>query len=378
MTLKRFSPGIDGPARGISRRRVLQLGTGLGSAVLFTASPGILRRSSAQEIEKELDMLGWAEYISPQNISLWEEQTGAKFVFDAYSSNDEMLSKLQLASGESGYDVGMNTDFMIQLLINRELIEKIDKSQIPNLKNVDPDFLNRSFDPENQHTVPKSWGSEGFVYDKSKIQHEMRTWGDFLDAAKNEASGKVALLDDPLAIAPLFWKDDISWNTTDQAALERVAKEVEDLAPHIRTFDTYPMQSITDGSVILAQNWNGYVRLAMQSAKNPNLVFVYPEPRSELWLDSYHMPTGGQHPNTAYSWLNFILDPQRAAEEISYTGYASPVLGVEEFLPADVANDPLVFPSREVVARGERTERNETYDQRIEIFTKFKAAAAAL
>ncbi len=185
------------------------------------------------------------------------------------------------------------------------------------------------------------------------------------------------MLDDPLAIAPFLWKDDNSWNTTDEALLNRAAKESEELAPHIRTFNTYPMQDVSNGTVKLAQNWNGYSRLMIQSAKNPNLKFSYLGPRTELWLDSYHMPTGGSHLNAAYDWLNFILDPKRAAEEIKYTGYAHPVLGVKDYLSSEVASDPLIFPSREVVARGELTQRNESYDHRLAIFTKFKVAAAA-
>lgn len=365
-------------AGGLTRRGVLQMGAGMGATALLSTGPGIFRAGNAQEVEGRLNMLGWAEYVSPKNIEGWEKGTGARLIYDAYSSNDEMLSKLQLGAGESGYDVGMNTDFMIPLLINRELIERLDRSRIPNLDNVDPDFLGRDFDPENDYTVPKSWGSQGFVYDKSLITREMSTWNDFLDAVKNEASGMVSLLDDPLAIAPLMWKDNISWNTTDEEILERVDKELEELAPHVRTFNTYPMQDVANGTVKLAQNWNGFSRLIMQSAENANLTFAYGAPKTELWLDSYHMPAGGGHPNAAYHWLNFILDPERAAEEISYTGYASPIPGSKEFLPPEVAQDPLIFPAREVVLRGERTLRNESYDRRIEIFTKFKAAAAAL
>ena len=368
----------SGPARIIagaasaSRRGVLVAGAG----GVFSLTLGLGRSVPAQQVQGPLNMLGWAEYVSPANIEAWEEMTGTRLIYDAYSSNDEMLSKLQLAGGASGYDIGMNTDFMIPLLINRELIHELDKSRLRSLANIDPDFLGRDFDPENNYTVPKSWGSQGYIYDREVIQREMRSWSDFVDAVKNEASGMVSLLDDPLAIAPLMWKDGESWNSTDEAVLDRVEKEVEELAPHIRTFNTYPMQDVANGTVKLAQNWNGYCRLIMQSANNPNLVFDYGAPKTELWLDSYHMPAGGEHADAAYSWLNFILEPERAAEEISYTGYASPVPGAREFLPEDVANDPLIFPAREVILRGERTQRNESYDRRIAIFTKFKAASA--
>lgn len=372
--------------QSVSRRRVLKLGAGTSAAALMTALSGFPELANAAEssaagcqagkIEPVLNMLGWADYISPKNIKAWEKMTGSKLDFDTFQSNDAMFSVLSLSRGHSKYDVGMNTDFMIRLLITKKIINKLCKSRIPNLAHVDPRFLGLSFDPHNNYTVPKTWGSEGFIYDKSKITRKMETWGDFVEAMKNEASGKVALLNDPLAIAPLFWKEDVSWNTTNKAELKRVSKEVLSLAPHIRTFNTYPGQEISSGAVILAQNWNGYARLTMESAKNPNLTFVFPKPKSELWLDNYHMPIGGQHPNAGYSWLNYILDPKRAALEIIYTGYASPILGVHKYLPADVANSSLIFPSAEVVKRGERTQRNETYAERIKIFNEYKAAAA--
>lgn len=359
-----------------SRRSVLGMGAGALVAPTFMAgltAPGAVR---AQGVESMLNAMGWSEYIDPGNIAAWEDAAGARFVFDGYSSNDEMLSKLQLSGGQSGYDLGMNTDFMIPLLINRELIQKIDRSRIPNFDQLGPSFAGREFDPENDYTIPKTWGSQGYVYDTTVIQRQLASWGDFLDAVQNEASGRVALLDDPLAIAPLFWKDGVSWNSTDAAVLDRVEAEAMELARHIRTFNTYPQQDVASGTVKLAQNWNGYSRLIIESAGNPNLVFDFGGPITELWLDSYHMPVGGEHPNAAYSWLNFILNPERAALETIYTGYATAVPGSAQFLPEDVANNPIIFPSDEVVARGELTKRNESYDRRVAIFTKFKAAAA--
>jgi spermidine/putrescine transport system substrate-binding protein len=369
-TLKTESRAKQG---AISRRALM------GTGAAFCAIPALLGASSlayAQEVEKLLNIMGWSEYISPDNVTAWEAETGARFILDGYSSNDEMLSKLQLSGGESGYDMGMNTDFMIPLLISRGLIQKLDKTKIPNFKHLSANFLGKDFDPNNDYTIPKNWGSQGYVYDATVVQRDMNSWTDFLDAAKNEASGQVAMLDDALAIAPLMWKDGISWNTTDEAVLDRVEEEVLELARHVRTFNTYPQQDVASGTVKLAQNWNGYSRLIIESAGNPNLKFDYGAPITEIWLDSYHMPVGGSHPNAAHSWLNFIIDPKNAAAETTYTGYASAVGASAEHLEEDVANSPLIFPSDEVIARGELTQRNESYDRRVAIFTKFKAAAA--
>jgi spermidine/putrescine transport system substrate-binding protein len=346
------------------------------SALAAPAMLGWAGSARAQDVERMLNIMGWSEYISPETIDAWEEETGARFIFDGYSSNDEMLSKLQLSGGNSGYDLGMNTDFMIPLLISRGLIQKIDKSLVPNMEHIGAGFAGRDFDPENEYTVPKTWGSQGYVYDSSVIKREMKTWGDFLDAARNEASGQVALLDDPLAIAPLMWKDGVSWNTTDEAVLNQVEAEAMELAKHIRTFNTYPQQDVASGTVKLAQNWNGYSNLIIESTGNPDLAFEFGAPITEIWLDSYHMPVGGSNPNAAHSWLNHVLDPKVAAMETTYTGYATAVPGSTEYLEESVANNPIIFPSHEIVARGELTQRIESYDRRVEIFTKFKAAAA--
>jgi spermidine/putrescine transport system substrate-binding protein len=365
----------SGRRTSLTRRSLLRGAAGLTSAAAGAALLN-LRGARAAEVESVLTMMGWADYISPDNIAKWEEMTDASLIYDSYASNDEMYSKLQLAGGNSGYDLGMNTDFMMRLLIDGGYIQKIDKSQIPNMANIRPDWVGPAFDPENEYTVPKSWGGEGFIYDKSVITGNMTSWSDFLRAANEEASGRVSVLDDALAIAPLFWSKGESWNTTDETAIAEVEAEVADYGPHIRTFNSYPVQDVATGTVVLAQIWNGNARQAIDSSGNENLVFVYPEPISEAWFDSYHMPVGGEHPHAAHSWMNFVLDSQVAADETAYTGFLSPVMGIEEYLPPGVADDPLIFPPADAIARGEQTLRNETYDRRVEILNKLKAAAA--
>lgn len=356
-----------------TRRQFMISATG-GSIAAFTCFGS---RAVAQEgVEPTLTMMGWADYINPDVVSSWEEKAGSIVIYDSYAGNEEMYSKLLLAQGNSGYDVGMNTDHIIRTLVGQNLIQELDRSLIPNFANIDEVYLDREFDPGNVYTIPKSSGSQGFVYDKSVIKRPMETWIDFLDAIYNEASGQVSLLDDPLALAPLFWSRSTSWNTTDEAVFKEVENQAVDIAPHIRMFNSYPVQEIATGSVALAQCWNGNARQALDAAQNDNLAFVYPGPISELWLDSYHMPTGAVNIRAAHSWLDYVLNPEIAAREIEYTGYLSPVAGVKEFLDPSLANDPLIFPPEEVLARTEQTVRNETYNRRVELLTRMKAAAA--
>jgi spermidine/putrescine transport system substrate-binding protein len=367
MTILKHNPLI-----GMNRRKFL----GTASASLAFGAAAQFRPAFAEGVEPQLSMMGWADYVSPDDIKNWEATNNSKLVYDNYASNDEMYSKLQLAQGNSGYDLGMNTDFMIKLLIDKNLIQKLDKSLIANIGNIRPEFAHPGFDPDNAYTVPKSTGSEGFIYDKTVVTRPMKSWGDFLDAIQNEASGRASLLDDPLAIAPIFWSKGLSWNTTEESALKDAEAMVETLAKHIKTFNSYPVQDVASGTVVLAQCWNGNARQAIDASKNENLVFIYPEPKSELWLDSYHLPTGGKNLKAAHSWINFVLDSVVAAKETTYTGFLSPVSGIEAHLDPKVAADPLIFPPADALKRGERTERNETYDRRVAILTKFKAAAA--
>src|SRR3546814_15636128 len=136
--------------------------------------------------------MGWADYISPDNITAWEKDNDSRLIYDSYASNDEMYSKLQLAAGNSGYDLGMNTDFMMPLLISGGLIQKLDKSLIENIGNIRPEIAGPEFDPDNASSVPKSWGPEGFIYDTSVSTRQMKGWGGFLEASPKtgRASGR--------------------------------------------------------------------------------------------------------------------------------------------------------------------------------------------
>ena len=288
-----------------TRREMLTVSA--GALTLGLAAAG--KRAWAQ-VEGQLSMMGWADYISPDNITAWEQANNSKLVYDNYASNDEMYSKLQLAQGNSGYDLGMNTDFMIKLLIDQNLIQKLDRSLVPNIDKIRPDFAHPDFDPENAYTVPKSTGSEGFIYDKSVITRPMKSWGDFLEAIENEASGQTSLLDDALAIAPLFWSKGLSWNTTDEAALKDAEARVETLAKHIKQFNSYPVQDVASGAIILAQCWNGNAKQAIDASKNaePGLRLSgarYPSCGST----AITCPTGGKNLKAAHSWINYVLDP---------------------------------------------------------------------
>ncbi len=213
-------------------------GSGSSSAASAGASPA----ASGGALEDALSIYTWGEYDSPDVIKAFTTDKGPKITLDSYSSNEEMISKLVAAKGTGGYDIVVPTGTYIPQMVQNGLLQKINRDLLPNLKHMDPQFLGQAWDPTNDYSVCKAWGTSGFVYDTTVVKRELKTWADFLDAAQKEASGKTSLLDDPAELtSAYFWANGIDWNTTDAAQLDAAeAFMLDKIAPHVAAFDSYP------------------------------------------------------------------------------------------------------------------------------------------
>jgi spermidine/putrescine transport system substrate-binding protein len=359
--------------QGFSRRQVL---SGVVACAAATLAGGAPRVGAASKIGGELRMIGWSDYLHPDDIAAFESTTGVKLVLETFDTNRDIYERLKLSNAEDSFDIGMNTDFFIQQLIDEKMIQKLDKARIPSFGNIAPAFAKPDYDPEGAYVVPKSVGYEGFIYDASVITRPMKTWGDFLDAMQDEASGRTTLLDgDEMGSAPLFWAKDISWNTQDEAALKEADDRVTALGKHVKAFKDWPQPELADGSVVLAQVWSGFGRYILDHVPNPHLTYVHPGPRSGVWVDNFHIPSTARNLDAAYAWLNFMLDPKTAEMETQFTNYHAPVSGIEKFLSAKDAQDSVIFPPADFIAHTERRVRNASYPRRMEIHEKFKNAA---
>lgn len=268
--------GVERIRRDLDRRRFLGLAAAVGAgAALAACSPGGGSTSTATagasggKLEDKLSIFTWGEYDAPTVLDAFTKEKGPKVELSSYGSNEEMISKLVAAKGTSGYDIVVPTGTFIPQMIENELLTKLNRDLIPNISAVDPAYLARDWDPENEYSICKAWGTTGFVYDTDVIQRDLTTWSDFIDAAKNEASGNTTLLDDPAEISGLyFWSEGIDWNTTDTDDLAALEKFTLDLAPHIKSFESYPGSNvIPQGSAALMQAWNGDARLGLQETK---------------------------------------------------------------------------------------------------------------
>jgi spermidine/putrescine transport system substrate-binding protein len=372
-------------AQRISRRLFMSGAAGAavaGSALLSACGEEEAPSTGAApagEIESELNMFTWGEYNSPKVIKSFEAENDLKFTLDSYNSNEQLIAKLTAANGTSGYDLVVPTGPFVPAMVANGLLQELDLDRLANFGNLEEQYTNQEWDPGNKYSICKDWGTTGYAYDQTKIDREMSTWQDFLDVAMTDASGDFSVLDAPDNVTGLyFWANDINWMTEDPAQLDACEEYlINELAPHVKAFDSYPGGgAMQNQSFALVHVWNGDARLGIIQGEPDTWKWVFPGPRTEIWMDTYAIPVGAPHPNAAYAWMDYLLQPEVSLQELEYIGYHT---GVKDIQPAaEEAGLPLldlVFFTEEQVATMEAGAVNEAQDRRVEIYNKFKAAA---
>jgi spermidine/putrescine transport system substrate-binding protein len=329
-----------------------------------------------------LSIYTWGDYDNPEILTNFTAQIGPEIHLDSYGSNEEMIAKLTAAKGTAGYDIVIPTGPFIPQMVENGLLQKLDKAAIPNIEHMDPDFLGRAWDTTNEYSICKAWGTTGFVYDTTVITRELTTWNDFIDAAKNEASGSTSLLDDPYELAGIyFWANGINWNTTDPAELDACEQFlVNDLAPHVVAFDSYPGGgAIPQGTAALLQAWNGDARQGIMNSDEPDRWrWVLGAPATEIWMDNWAIAAGAPHPNAANAFINFVLTPENQLLNVDYIGYHTGAKDIEQKArDAGLEMLELIFLTPEQIATMQEGEVNEAQARVVDIYTKMKAAASA-
>jgi spermidine/putrescine-binding protein len=267
--------------------------------------------------EKVLNLYAWSEYIPQALLDGFTQQTGIKVNYDTYSSNEELLAKLQ--AGASGYDVIIPSDYTVTIMTKQGLLEPLDRSKLSNFSNLDPNVLDQEYDPGNQYTVPYQWGTSCLVVDTGKVTRPITKWADLWDP---EFKGKVVLLDDEREVLGMVLMVlGYDKNSTDPAQLEEAKQKFMELKDNVKLFDSdSPKTALLSGEVWLGQTWNGEAALAHQ--ENPDIAYVIPEEGCTVWFDNLAIPKGAPHPDAALAFINYVLDPQASiliTEEFPYS-----------------------------------------------------------
>jgi spermidine/putrescine transport system substrate-binding protein len=371
----------------INRRRFLSFAAVAGATGLLAAcSPGGGTQNAPQAtggaLENDLSIYTWGDYDAPEVLEAFTADLGPEIQLDSFGSNEELISKLVAAKGTSGYDIVVPTGVFIPQMIENGLLTKFNLDLIPNIEFVDDAYLGRAWDPGNEYSICKAWGTTGFVYDKTVITRELASWADFLDAAQNEASGRTSVLDDPGDLTGIyFWANGIDWNTTDEAELTAAEEYiVGTLAPNISAFDSYPGgAAIPQATHALMQVWNGDARIGILESPDPDRwQWVLPGPETEIWMDNWAIAAGAPNPEAAHAFINYVLEPENALAELDYIGYHTGAKDIEqEAEAAGLEMLDLVFFTPEQLDTMREGEVNEAQERRVDIWNKAKAAAGA-
>jgi spermidine/putrescine-binding protein len=295
--------------------------------------------NSDVKTEKELNLYIWSAYITEDTLKKFEAKEGIHVRFDTYDSNEALLEKVQ--SGVSDYDVIVPSDYMVRILSQQNLLEKLDTKRLTNIGNLSSRFRNLPYDPNNDHSIPFLWGTTGIGYNKTKVTDPVDSWAILWNPKYKD---RILMLDDERETfgTALKWKGH-SLNSTVPAELEQAKQLLIQQKPLVKTYSSSNFDEVLlSGDVWLAHGWSG--QLAKAADQNKDLAYVVPKEGSTIWVDNLAIPASARHKDQAYKFLNFCLQPEIAAEITNISGYPSPNENAKKFIKPQILHDPARYP----------------------------------
>jgi len=320
------------------------------------------RCGDPSQLSAELNFFNWSEYIDEEIFTQFEEECGVKVTQDFFSSNEDMIAKIQ--AGNSGYDLIVPSDYAVEILINAGLLAELDMENIPNFSNLKPDTIGLYYDPENKYSVPYQWGTTGIAYNETAFPDgPPDSWAYLFDPELVcQHSGFVSMLDDEReSIGAALKYLGYSYNDTDPAhqgeAKELLLGQKDCLAGY--NSDNFN-QTLASEEIVLAHAWSGGTALGRD--ENENVKFLIPREGGAIWQDNMAIPIDAPHKYTAEVFINYLLEPDIGAQMTNYTYYFTPNAESEPLLDEyyrDLLESGGMLVDDEIMSRLEWIERDE-------------------
>jgi len=321
------------------------------------ATLGVSTTATANEVR----FYNWSDYIAEDTIEKFTAATGIDVIYDMFDSNEVLEAKV--LTGQSGYDLVVPTSDFMARQIEAGAYQKLDKSKIPNYKNLDPKVLASldSFDPGAQYSVPYLWGTTGIGYNVEKVAERLGedfdtvTWDMVFDpkVASKLADCGVTMLDAPseIYLSALVYLG-LDPYTRDTADFDKATDLLKSVRKHITYFHSSNyITDLANGDICVAVGWSGDIFMAAlraEEAENGNeIAYVIPKEGALLWSDMLVIPASASNVDEAHAMINFILDAQIGADITNYVWYASPNKAAREFIDPEVLEHPGIFPGEE-------------------------------
>ncbi len=306
--------------------------------------------SAAAVADGKVVVYNWAEYIPEGVLEQFTEETGIEVEYSTYDNNATMYAKLKLQKGK-GYDIVVPSTYLVSLMRKDGLIQPIDQSKLSNFKHLDPDLLNKPFDPSNEYSIPYLWGSSSIAVNTDNV--DPASVSSFADLWDPKWKNQLLILDDVREVFHMAYKiNGVSTNTTDPAEIKKAYEKLRELMPNVLVFNVdAPREPLLAGDVSVGTVWSGEAYMAQE--ENPAIQYIYPSEGASFWIDSFVIPFGAANVENAHKFLDFMLRPEIAKQAVEEIGYATPNLTARDLLDEETRQNPIIFPSAEVINAGE-------------------------
>lgn len=320
--------------------------------------------------KKELVIFSWADYIDPELLAEFTEETGIEINYNYFNSEEEMLSKLEAVDGGE-YDIIIASDYIINIARQEDLLKEIDKSKVPNYKNLNAKYLNQYYDPDGKYTIPYVAGTPLIVYDPSKVTCEVTGYNSLWDPS---LADQVVVMDHMRNVIGFTMKSmGYSLNETDPDVIAAAGEKLLQLKPNIRALDgDTPHEKLISGECTI-----GYIFTSQVSAvlsERPDFKVVYPEEGMGFGIDSLFMPVNAPHEEEALKFMDFMCEPEISARASVFTQYINCNEAATQYLPEEFLNNQAVNIPADILGEIEFMQDipAEATDQMNDIWNTFK------
>ncbi|MDN9009274.1 ABC transporter substrate-binding protein [Brevibacillus laterosporus] len=304
--------------------------------------------SNSGKEERVLNIYSWADNFNMDVIKDFEQKFDAKVNYAIFSSNEDMLAKVQ--AGGAQFDLIQPSDYMVDTMIKLNLLEELDKSAIPNLQNLVSTFKTPPYDPDNKYSVVYTWGVTGIAYNKKYVTEPPTSWSDLWDP---KYKGRVVVLNDSReALGMSLKKNGFSNSTISEKELDIANADLKKLLPNLLAFDTDTIKQ----KFIAEEAWIGTVwsgDAAFIYPENNNIGYVVPKEGGTIFADTFAIPKGAKHKKLAEEFINYMMDPAVSVKNYEKIGYSNPNEKAHPLHSEEYRNNKMIFLSPEEMSRTE-------------------------
>ncbi len=318
----------------------------LGIIVLLMSGSFILQKKTESTTQSDkLVIYNWGDYIDPDLLKKFTQETGIEIQYETFDSNEAMYTKVK--QGGTTYDIAVPSDYMIDKMIKDDLLAKLDKSKLVGMEHIGEEFLGKRFDPQNDYSLPYLWGTVGIVYNDQLVDQAPMHWEDLW---RPEYENSIMLVDGAREVMGIgLTALGYSVNSKDIDQLHAAEEKLQQLTPNIKAIVADEMKGyMIRGDAAIGVTFSGEASEMIEG--NEHLHYIVPSEGSNLWFDNLVLLKNMVHEEEAYAFLNFMNQPENAAQNAEYIGYATPNNTAKALLPDEVKADPAFYPTEDVFA----------------------------